>query len=90
MPSYDRRTKTGKVMFESVVHKAAEAANLLHQTYGALHSFKFGMDEMEEIPAYLQPLYDQTMKALGALHPAMQEADQLEGMTSKVRRQVGR
>ena len=50
MSSYDRRTKIGKVMFESVVHKAAEADDLVHKAYLSLHSFKFGMDEMEEIP----------------------------------------
>ena len=90
MSSYDRRTKIGKVMFESVVHKAAEADELTHKAYGALHSFKFGMDEMEEIPPHLAPLYTQTMKALDKVMAAIDETNQLREMTNKMLRSLGR
>ena len=86
--SYNR---TAKVNFDSVTHKAAEAENKLSEAYLALHSFKAGLDAMEEIPrSDLQPLYDQCMKVLGNIHPAQQEAHQLAQMTSKVLRSMGR
>lgn len=87
---YDRRTKTAKVMFESVVHKAAEADELVHKAYLSLHSFKFGMDEMEEIPPHIAPLYKQTMTALGKVEVAIDETNQLREMTNKMLRTLGR
>ena len=85
--SYNR---TAKINFDSVTHKAAEAEKKLSEAYLALHSFKAGLDAMEEIPNYLRPLYEQTMLALDKLHPAKQEAGQLVDMTSRVLRSVGR
>jgi hypothetical protein len=86
--TYDRRT--AKVTFDSVVHKAREAEDKLREAYLALHSYKFGLDEMDEIPVQLRPLYDQTMKVLGLLDPVQREAGQLTFMTSKTLRSMGR
>lgn len=78
--SYDR---TAKVNFDSVTHKAAEADGKMTEAYLALHSFKAGLDDMHEIPAYLQPLYKQVMKALDKLTDAKAEAYQLSMMTRR-------
>ena len=79
--SYDR---TAKVNFDSVTHKAAEAEKKMSEAYLALHSYKAGLDAMDEIPASLKPLYQQVLKTLDKLHPAQQEATQLAGMTRRV------
>jgi hypothetical protein len=79
--SYDR---TAKVPFESVLHKAAEAEEFMRKAYLSLHSFKFGLDGMEEIPSHLEPLYRQVMTTLDKLHPAQREAGQLAGMVQRV------
>jgi flagellin-specific chaperone FliS len=82
------RFRTAK--FDAVTYKAGEAEEFLRKAYLALHSFKFGLDEMEEIPSHLKPIYDQMMKVLGHMHPVQQEAHQLTQMTSKMLRNMGR
>ena len=88
--NYDRR-QAGRTAgrFESVVHKAAEADKAVHDAYLSLHSFKAGLDAMEEIPNYLQPLYSQTMKALDKVSTAIDETNQLREMTNKMLRSIG-
>lgn len=83
MTMYDYNRKTAG-RFDEVTHKAAEAEKKLGEAYLALHSYKAGLDAMDEIPASLVPLYDQCLKALGKLDPAQKEATQLAGMTRRV------
>ena len=82
--------RQAKVNFDSVMHNAAKADKLLREAYLALHSYKAGLDAMEEIPAYLHPLYDQLMTTLDGMKPAQDGAYQLSMMTSKVLRSMGR
>lgn len=84
--SYDRQAG---VRFDAVTHKAAEAEKKMSEAYLALHSFKAGLDAMEEIPASLKPLYGQVLKALDALQPAQREAAQLAGMTRRALQSMG-
>lgn len=84
--SYDR---TSKVRFESVTGKAAEASQHLAAAYLALHSYKAGLDAMDEIPADLKPLYAQCMKAIDSLMPAQREVHQLVGQTGSTLRRKG-
>jgi hypothetical protein len=81
--SYDR---TAKVNFDSVLHEAAAADEAATKTYLALHSFKAGLDAMEEVPNFLKPIYNQTMKALSALHSTQQETHQLRMMVRSLPR----
>ena len=84
--SYQR---IASVRFDNVTNKAAEAETHLSEAYLALHTFKAGLDAMEEIPAYLKPLYGQVIKTLDRLDPAQREATQLAGMTRRVLQRVG-
>lgn len=75
--------RTAGVRFEDVYHNALTTPTKLSESYRALHSFKAGLDAMEEIPADLMPLYQQVMKALDKLVKAQDEAHQLAEMTRK-------
>jgi hypothetical protein len=78
---YDR-TKTAREPFP--YHKPAEADEGITKVYLALHSFKFGFDQMEEIPKNFLPIYDQTMKTLSAVMKAQEETHQLRQMAKKL------
>jgi len=83
--SYDyERTKTA-MDFSQVVGKPAEADEAVVKAYLALHSFKFGLDKMEAIPADLQPLYRQCMKALDKIGDARAATNQLREMMKRFR-----
>lgn len=77
-------SRTAKVPFESVLHKAAEADDALTKVYLALHSLKFGLDGMEEIPKDLLPLYRQIMKTLDTVTTAQKETYQTRMMVRKI------
>ena len=76
--------RTAKVNFDTVTHKAAEAEKKISEAYLALHSFKAGLDAMDEVPSYLTPIYKQCLKAIDKVTSGHQEAVQLAGMTRKV------
>lgn len=79
------RYKAAKVDFRQTVGKPAEADGSLSSAYQALHLFKLGLDDMEEIPADLMPLYRQVMKTLDKVATAKQETHQLREMVRKIR-----
>lgn len=83
---YDYSRRTAKAPFESVTHKAGIADDKLAEAYLALHSFKAGLDGMDEIPKDLLPLYRQALKALDAITTARQETYQTRMMARKVMR----
>lgn len=85
MNANDPRWKTARVRFEEQIHKAAEADEALAQAYVKLVSFKQGLDEMEEIPRFLKPLYSEVMKAMDAVGEARKPTYQLRMMVSKLR-----
>jgi hypothetical protein len=89
---YDRRPagRTAKVQFESVLYAAAEADKHAHEAYLSLHTYKAGLDGMEEIPNFLKPIYSQTMKALDKVSTAIDETNQLREMTNKMLRSIGK
>ena len=78
---YDRR-KTAREPFP--YHEPAKADETLTKVYLSLHSFKFGFDQMEEIPKNFLPIYDQTMKALDLVQKAQKETYQLRMMARKL------
>lgn len=75
---YDRRTAG------MPLHKPAEADEKLGEAYRGLHSFKFAFDQMEEIPANLQPIYNQIMKASDAIVEARRHTAQLREMVKRM------
>jgi len=64
-------------------HVPAEAAQLTVDVLLALHKFKAAFDRVEEIPKDLQPLYDQTMKALAEQDRLAKEVHQLREMAKR-------
>lgn len=80
--SYDR-TKTADAL---PLHKPAEADEALTKAYLALHSFKFGFDQMEEIPQQYLPVYNEIMKALDKVGEAQKHTHQLRHMTRRLPR----
>ncbi len=82
--NYDRSPKVARDPFP--YHKPAEADAAVTKGYLALHSFKYGFDQMEEIPKNLLPTYDQTMKALDAVQNAQREIHQLMMMARRLPR----
>lgn len=79
--NYDRRRTANMPL-----HKPAEADEKLGEAFRGLHSFKFAFDQMEEIPANLQPIYNQIMKATDAIAKARQETGQLREMVKRMPR----
>ena len=79
------RFKTAKLDFREVVGKPAEANEAARLAFNALNRFKFALDEMEEIPADLMPLYRQCMKALGSHDKFAGDVFQLKMMMTKIR-----
>ncbi len=87
MYSYDRRKSADAApRFEAVLYKAAEADDLITKAYLSLHSFKAGMDRMEEIPKQLHPVYKELMAALDALDHAKKPSYQLRMMVQRLPR----
>ena len=78
--------KEEKTDLGSVLHTGSTADEFLGHAYGDLNTLKFAFDSMEEIPSYLQPAYNQTMKAIDAIIKARQETTQLRGMIKKLPR----
>lgn len=70
--------------FEAILAKPAQADEALGQAYLALVSFKMGMDQMEEIPPHIQPLYDQVGRAISEVAEARKHTNQLREMTRRV------
>jgi len=64
-------------------HVPAEVDGLVTKVYLDLHTVKAAMDSMEEIPKSLQPLYDQTGKALAAQDKLRVETQQLREMAKR-------
>lgn len=58
-------------------HLGAEADETAVKVYLTLHKLKFALDQMEEIPKSLHPLYDQIRKALAAQEKMRKETYQL-------------
>ena len=73
------------VRFEEQIAKPAEADDALHQAYVKLVSFKQGLDAMEEIPRYLQPVYSEVMKAMNEVGEAQKHTYQLRMMVQRLR-----
>ncbi len=85
MTDYDRRQADsfgGQVSW----HKAAEADEAVGDAYRKITSLKMEMDQFEEIPSYLMPLYREIMKAMEALVKARKETGQVRGMVRRVAR----
>lgn len=80
---YDRRVRTAANDPKFLAAKPAQVDEALGEAYRTLVSFKMGMDQMEEIPKDLQPIYDQAGKAISVLVAARQETYQLRMMVRR-------
>lgn len=67
-------------------HSPAEADEHLGGAYRSLLSFKGSLDQMEEIPQWLMPLYKECGKALSAVEKARKSTYQLRMMTQRASR----
>jgi hypothetical protein len=76
--------RTARVDLRQQMHQPSQADEALGAAYVKLVSFKQGLDEMEEIPAYLQPYYKQVMKAMDVVGEARKETYQLRMMTQRL------
>jgi type IV secretory pathway VirJ component len=74
------------VDLNQVLDRPATADLRTHDAVAALISFKQGFDAMEEIPTELMPYYKQTMKTIGLLGKAAEEAYQLRMMVRRMPR----
>lgn len=72
------------------LHLPAQADDAIGTVYRTLVDFKLGMDQMEEVPKDLQPLYKATMKAMDAVSAARKDVYQLRMMTQKAASRFGR
>ena len=79
------RYKAAAVRFEEQIGKPREADEALGQAYVKLVSFKQGLDAMNEIPAYLKPVYSEVLKAMDAVGDARKYSYQLRMMVQKLR-----
>lgn len=78
---YDH-SKTAANSFPS--HLPAKADDAVGEAFRALMSFKFAMDQMEEIPKDLLPYYNQAMKAADGLAEAKKATYQLRMMARRL------
>lgn len=67
-----------------MVHKPAEADESLGSAYRSLINFKLSIDAMQEIPTYLKPHYNQTLKSIDKIVSAQKETYQLRMMLRKL------
>ncbi len=80
----DPRWKTAKIRFEDQITKPAQADEALTDAYVKLVAFKQGLDDMEEIPDYLKPLYREVLKAMDAVGNAQKPTYQLRMMIQRL------
>lgn len=79
-----RRWKAAKIRFEDQIAKPAQADTALTDAYVKLMTFKQGLDNMEEIPDYLKPLYREVLKAMDAVGDAQRLTYQLRMMVQRL------
>ena len=79
-----RRWKVAKIRFEDQIAKPAQADAALTNAYVKLAAFKQGLDDMEEIPDYLKPLYREVLKAMDAVGAAQRPTNQLRMMVQRL------
>lgn len=72
------------------LHLPAQADDGIGSVYRALVDFKLGMDQMEEVPKDLAPLYKATMKAMDAVSAARKDVYQLRMLTQRAANKLGR
>jgi hypothetical protein len=65
-------------------HKAAEADTAAGQAFNSLIGLKMSLDQMDEIPSDLKPLYKEIMKAMDAVGTARKHTTQVRGMVRRI------
>ena len=70
-------------------HIPAEVEKKTREIYLTLHTLKFAMDKMEEIPKFLDPVYKETMKILATVDVLFKNVGDLQQALRKSKREVG-
>lgn len=78
-PECDRPMQEGTVRW----NMPAEAQEAFRQAYLKLHTLKHDLDQMEEIPSFLQPLYSKVMELAEYAGEGVQKAENLKALVRK-------
>lgn len=66
------------------LHIPAEVEEVFRQAYLKLHRMKFELDQMEEIPSFLHPMYSEIMHLADEAGRLVQETEKLKSMARKI------